>query len=176
MNWETSLEMNNRGFNIYRTFTNDRKPTAGERLNQALIRGERTYRYVDKTTTQDCNHYYWLEDVDIFGYKTLHGPVYANKNYGLPKIYELSQNYPNPFNPETVIKYSLPQADRVEITIYNVMGQLIRTLVDNTQKAGYHTVLWDGRNELGVSVSSGIYFVKMNANSFVQTRKMMMLR
>ena len=176
VNWETSLEMNNRGFNIYRTFTNDRKPTAGERLNQALIRGERTYRYVDKTTTQDCNHYYWLEDVDIFGYKTLHGPVYANKNYGLPKIYELSQNYPNPFNPETVIKYSLPQADRVEITIYNVMGQLIRTLVDNTQKAGYHTVLWDGRNELGVSVSSGIYFVKMKASSFVQTRKMMMLR
>ncbi|MBN1349744.1 choice-of-anchor D domain-containing protein [candidate division KSB1 bacterium] len=176
LNWETSFELNHRGFNVYRTLTNDRKPASAERLNQEMIYGSNPYRYVDKTAKAEGNYYYWLEDVDLFGYKTLHGPVYASKAFGLPQMYELHQNYPNPFNPETVIKYNLPESGKMDLKIYNVMGQLVRTLADGVHKAGYHSVTWDGRNDNGRMVSSGIYFFKMKTHSAVHTRKMMLLR
>jgi len=83
---------------------------------------------------------------------------------GIPESYSLSQNYPNPFNPETRIKFSLPVSSKVTVRVYNLLGEVIRTLVNNEYEAGDHNILWNGRDEKGKGVSSGIYFYKIKAN------------
>jgi hypothetical protein len=91
--------------------------------------------------------------------------------------YSLSQNYPNPFNPTTTITYTLAERADVSLRIYNVAGQLIRTLVNETGSPGeVHTATWDGRNDAGQSVSSGVYFYRLTAGSYVQTKKMVLLK
>jgi hypothetical protein len=94
----------------------------------------------------------------------------------VPKSYGLSQNYPNPYNLQTQIAYQLPQPGKVLLKIYNIRGELVRTLVNEYKPAGYHSVTWDGRNGDGVAVSSGIYFYKLSSGSFSATRKMVMLK
>jgi hypothetical protein len=94
----------------------------------------------------------------------------------LPTSYALEQNYPNPFNPSTDVAYSLPKAGHVELKVYNVLGQEVVTLVDEHMPAGNHTVTWDGRNAQGSSVSSGVYFYRIAAERFSDTKKMMMLK
>jgi len=85
----------------------------------------------------------------------------------LPRQYFLGQNYPNPFNPTTTIRFGLPEQSSVSIKIYSMLGQDIRTLVNESRDAGYHEALWDGRNDLGVPVTTGIYFYRMEARSLV---------
>jgi hypothetical protein len=89
----------------------------------------------------------------------------------------LSQNYPNPFNPVTTISFTVKEKAPVSLRIYNVAGQLVRTLVDDTRAPGVvHRFDWDGRNEAGQAVSSGVYFYKLVAKDFTQTRKMVLLK
>jgi hypothetical protein len=95
---------------------------------------------------------------------------------GIPKVYELSNNYPNPFNPSTQIQYAVPRASNVSLVIYNVLGQQVRTLVDAPQNAGRYTVTWDGRDNLGRVVGSGVYFYRMNAGETSLVKKMLMLK
>jgi hypothetical protein len=95
---------------------------------------------------------------------------------GSPASFSLKQNYPNPFNPGTVIEYSLPKGSSVEIVVYNILGQKVRTLLDECQRAGRHRVLWDGRDDKGKEVSSGIYLYRIKTSEFAQTKKMVLLR
>ena len=88
----------------------------------------------------------------------------------------LAQNYPNPFNPETTISYQLPVTGSVELAISNILGQKVRTLFNQRRTTGYHHVRWDGRNEAGVQVPSGVYLYRLVADNFVQTKKMLLLR
>lgn len=95
----------------------------------------------------------------------------------LPLANALSQNYPNPFNPETTIRYDLSSDAIVSLTIYNVMGQVVRQLVDGESlAAGQYQAVWDGRNESGVGVASGMYFYLLHAGDYVAKRKMVLLR
>ena len=98
----------------------------------------------------------------------------------LPKEFSLLQNYPNPFNPQTEIRYELPEAANVRLTVYNLLGQELSTIVDNQQEAGFHKATWFGRNNNGQSLASGVYIYKLTANShtrsFKQVRKMVLLR
>lgn len=95
----------------------------------------------------------------------------------VPLGWRLQQNYPNPFNPETTIRYQLPEADRVSLRIYNLLGEEVRALVNEKQIAGNYLVSWDGSNDAGMLVSSGVYFYKLKVGkSFVATRKMVLLR
>jgi 5'-nucleotidase len=94
----------------------------------------------------------------------------------LPQEFALSQNYPNPFNPQTEISYSLPYDTNVRLAIYDILGQEVRILIDGYQSAGENTVVWDGRNQNGQAVSSGIYFYKLQAGDFVDTKKMSLVR
>lgn len=94
----------------------------------------------------------------------------------LPTEFALSPNYPNPFNPVTTIRYQLPEDGRVCLRIYNSLGQLVRELVNADKKAGYYQVQWDGRNNQGIQVTSGIYFYRIEAGSFTQTRKMILMK
>jgi len=93
-----------------------------------------------------------------------------------PGSFSLGQNAPNPFNPTTTISYDLPQATEVRLQIYNVLGQNVKTLVDDFQEAGAHNVIWNGTDNTGTQVASGIYFYRIEAGSFTDTRKMMMLK
>ncbi len=101
----------------------------------------------------------------------------------IPREYVLMQNYPNPFNPTTTIQYQLPRPGNVKLVIYNLLGQAVRSLANGPVEAGYHQVQWDGRNESGVKVSSGIYIYRFEAtsiseagNGFRKVRKMIMLK
>jgi len=95
----------------------------------------------------------------------------------LPTVYALSQNYPNPFNPTTTIRYAVPPpGGRVSIRIFNVQGQLVRTLVEEASGPGYHTAHWFGEDNRGWSVASGVYFVQMLAPEFKATKKLLILK
>ncbi len=93
-----------------------------------------------------------------------------------PSEYVLKQNYPNPFNPGTRIEYLVPRDGYVELDIFNVLGQKIRTLVDQEKKMGLHVVSWDGTNDEGAFVATGIYFYQLRAEHFINTSKMILLK
>lgn len=94
----------------------------------------------------------------------------------LPTEFALSQNVPNPFNPSTIVEYALPKDAQVNISVYNVLGQQVKTLVNDMQRAGMQSVTWDGTDASGVSVASGVYFYKIRAGDFSDTKKMVMLK
>jgi len=94
-----------------------------------------------------------------------------------PEAFALANNYPNPFNPATTIKYALPEASQVRLEVFNVVGQVVRTLVDNHQNAGRYVVQWDASNDQGHSLSSGIYFYRLQAGGeFLEVKKMLLLK
>ncbi len=94
----------------------------------------------------------------------------------LPSELCLHQNYPNPFNSTTIIDYALPKASDVRIMIHNILGQKVRGLLNQRQTAGYKTILWDGRNDNGTEVSSGVYFYRIEAGNLVKCKKMVLLK
>jgi hypothetical protein len=100
----------------------------------------------------------------------------AAENTAIPEEFALLQNYPNPFNPETEIRFALPQASHVALKIFNMIGEEVRTLVDEQREAGYHTVGWDGKDKNGKPVASGIYLYKLQAENFSDVKKMSLLR
>jgi MAM domain-containing protein meprin/A5/mu/flagellar hook capping protein FlgD len=97
-------------------------------------------------------------------------------NNALPTVFALKQNYPNPFNPTTTIKYQLPKKADIKIVIYNMLGQVVRTIVNKSVDAGYHEVVWDGLNETGSRVATGVYFYRMKSEKFVKTHKMILMK
>ncbi len=94
----------------------------------------------------------------------------------LPAEFSLHQNYPNPFNPTTAISYQLPAASDVKLKIYNTLGQLVKTLVSQKQSAGNYAVQWNGSNDLGEKVASGIYIYRIQAGDFIQSRKLVLMK
>lgn len=98
------------------------------------------------------------------------------KKPSLPDRFLLSQNYPNPFNPVTEIKYTLPKDCHVELVIYNALGQKVKTLVNQFQNAGYHTIQWNSSDDRDNEVVSGIYFYRIKAGGFVQAKKMVLIK
>ncbi|KAA3636615.1 MAG: T9SS C-terminal target domain-containing protein [Calditrichaeota bacterium] len=94
----------------------------------------------------------------------------------LPESYKLSQNYPNPFNPSTEISYQLPQAGNVVLEVFNLLGQKVKTLVDEYQSANSYSITWDGTNQQGTRVTSGVYVYKLTVNQFKQSKKMVLLK
>ncbi len=98
--------------------------------------------------------------------------VEETRESGIPRTFQLLQNYPNPFNPNTVIQYALPEPGHVELSIYNVLGHRIRTLVDRYQEAGGYAVEWNGRNARGMGLSAGVYFYRLKAGAYETSGKM----
>ncbi len=94
----------------------------------------------------------------------------------VPTEFDMAQNYPNPFNPETSIQFVLPNTVKVKLEIYNTLGQRIRLLVNSQLNAGVHTVMWNGRDDFGRSLSSGVYFYRIEADRFTKTSRMVMMK
>lgn len=178
--WETVTETNNAGFNLYRGLSSE-----GERflISQGLIaaKGEElkggSYSFTDHDAAEDIA-YYWLEDVDLQGKATMHGPVSAGAASvtGKPSVFSLAQNQPNPFRATTKIRYGLPAACHVDLSIFDVMGEKVTTLVEGHQAAGYRAVRWDGTDENGLEVSGGIYFYRLKAGGYSDINKMILMR
>ena len=97
-------------------------------------------------------------------------------NDGLPTSYNIHQNYPNPFNPVTTLRYDLPEDALVNITIYDMMGRKVSTLVSSQQSAGYKSVQWNATNDAGSIVSAGLYLYTIQAGNFKKTKKMVLLK
>ena len=112
---------------------------------------------------------------DIFGSQWKTG-VAMPGDPAVPTEFALEQNYPNPFNPTTEIAYALPKQLKVNLSIYNSLGQRIATLVDKKQPAGYYNVTWSAKDQYGNAVSSGVYFYRLEAGEFVSTMKMLFIK
>ena len=95
---------------------------------------------------------------------------------GLPAEFALYPNYPNPFNPQTIIEFNLPRYSVVSLDVFNILGERIRTLVSDLLPPGRHTVTWDGTTSSGEQAASGIYFYRLSAGDFIQSRKMLLLK
>jgi len=117
------------------------------------------------------------DGLNVYGRPVVYLPTDVDESPSeLPGDFHLAQNYPNPFNPVTDIEFSIPVMSQVELTIFNVLGQEVTTLADDVRAAGVYHVVWDGTDERGSPVASGVYFYRLKAGEFVATRKMMLLK
>jgi hypothetical protein len=120
--------------------------------------------------TGEIRHLTFVVGTDSYARSTMNGiPL-------LPVEYALEQNYPNPFNPTTTIRYTLARRGVVSLELYNLLGQRVRTLVHQEEGTGVHTVTWDGTNDAGRSVSSGVYLYTLRSGDFVRSRKLLLMR
>lgn len=116
-----------------------------------------------------------FQNEDTYRFTALAGGL-LNVRDQSPHHFILSQNFPNPFNPQTEIRFSLGSMQHVELQVYDILGRVVQTLVRERLDPGEHAVRWDGKNEKGLSVSTGVYFYRLAAGAFVQTKKMVLLR
>jgi hypothetical protein len=173
-NGEVHLSWNGeaKGYNLYRS----ENPIADfNKINSTVISST---AYVDADVTPSTTYYYRITMMDENGKESEPQGVTVVHLSGTPGVhaYALDQNYPNPFNPLTRINFTLPQASSVELKVYDSAGRLVRTLVSDRKTAGKHTVLWNGKNDAGVSVPSGMYFYRMNANGKSFMKNMLLLK
>ncbi len=173
LEWQTAAALNSAGFNVLRG-----RSSSGnyERLNAELIpvNAEGRYTYTDAGVQTNERYYYQIEEIDLQGHATLHGPISATA--AAPVTFELQQNYPNPFNPTTKIGYSLPRDVQVKLTVFNLLGQPVRELVNETQKAGFQTQVWDGRDQSGRLLPSGLYIYRIEAGDFRAVKRMLLMK
>lgn len=173
ISWSTSRETDNTGFDVSRsTSENGTYEKVTSKLIPSSDKGE--YSFVDNSAKAGGTYYYRLEDVNINGVRTEHGPI--SIKITAPEKFELSQNYPNPFNPETKIRYQLPSASLVQIRIFDVLGREVKTLINQDVEAGYHIETWNALNNDGVRVSSGVYYYYIRAGEFKITKKMLLMK
>ncbi|MBI2501696.1 MAG: T9SS type A sorting domain-containing protein [Candidatus Latescibacteria bacterium] len=102
--------------------------------------------------------------------------VLEDRTVALPQSFSLAQNFPNPFNSSTVIRFELPQSGEVELAVYNLAGQKVATLLEGRREAGAYTLRWDGKDDSGKELASGVYLYRLRAGEQVETRKLALLR
>jgi hypothetical protein len=167
LTWATNSEYNHAGFNLYREAAD-----AGRvKVNDALIVGESPYRYVDASVEKGNSYEYYLEDVDLSGKGTLHGPVRVDTGAGVKTSFALAQNRPNPARTATTFAFSVPAACDATLTVYDLAGRKVATPFAGTAKAG--------ANELAVDVSTlapGVYTYRLEAGGEAAAKRMVVTR
>jgi hypothetical protein len=184
LQWSVASQSSNLGWEVYRStdnrvFTKVSDLIAGEGTSDEFS----SYSYTDGNLPVADVLYYYLNQIDLDGTTTrsqvvevLFSPT-AEAVQALPLVSALNQNFPNPFNPETTIRYDLSDESIVNLTIYDMSGQVVRTLVnDQAMSAGQYKSVWDGRNASGQKVASGIYFYRLYAGEFTANKKMLLLQ
>lgn len=184
LNWRTESEVNNIGFALYR-----REDKEGNYTKVAFVNGAgnsaipNEYQFTDEKTEAGKIYFYYLEDIDIAGEKSKSEiiQVVVPPAQPVPNEFRLLQNFPNPFNPETWIPYELANPAEVTIRIYNLKRQLIRTINLGHQKAGFYinkdrAAHWNGRTQTGEPASSGLYFYTIQADNFIATKQMILVK
>ncbi len=166
--WTTATELNNSGFEVQRATENSNWEKVAFVPGSGTTTEMKTYSYTDKNLTEGT-YSYRLKQIDfngMFEYSNI-----VNVDITTPIEYSLEQNYPNPFNPSTTIKFSVPEATRVTLTVFNTLGEEIAVLVNQFMEAGTHQV-----NFNAVNLNSGMYFYRLEAGDFVQVKKMTLLK
>jgi hypothetical protein len=177
LRWITESETENAGFYLYRCARSD---GPFEPLNEKLIDGQGTiqsrneYEYHDTHVQVGETYYYKLADLDYTGRMEFHGPIVVE--VAQPQVFALQQNYPNPFNAETRIPFVLPDKQYVTLEIFSVLGQKVRTVLSTTLPMGEHVARWDGLDDQGYAMTSGLYLVVLQSGALRQTRKMHLIR
>ena len=118
----------------------------------------------------------YLKSKKIFSYDYLSNLTNDKEIRLSPQIFKVFQNYPNPFNPVTSLRYDLPEDGLINITIYDMMGRVVKTLVNGSQTAGFKSVKWNATNDRNEPVSAGLYLYTIQAGEFRQTKKMVLLK
>ena len=167
--WNTATELNNYGFEIQRSIETDIWNNIGFVNGSGTSTSPNNYSFVDDNISSSNSFLYRLKQVDhdgSFEYsKTIEVVI------GTPVAYKLDQNFPNPFNPSTLISFTLPEDGFTRLTIFNSLGQEVKSLVNENLEAGYHQY-----NFNAVNLTSGVYYYKLEAGNFVQINKMMLLK
>ncbi|MEE2657528.1 MAG: FlgD immunoglobulin-like domain containing protein [Candidatus Latescibacterota bacterium] len=183
LQWATTSQTNNLGWEVFRSVDN----TAFQRVS-SLISGEgttdvlRTYEYLDENPPVADAVFYYLRQIDLDGSASRSNVIEvafaltAFDQPALPTVNALMQNYPNPFNPETSLRFELAQEANVSLRIYGAAGQVVRTLISGTRAVGSYTELWDGRNDAGIKVGSGVYFYELRTDGFSSMKKMTLVQ
>ena len=172
LDWLAPAENQQERFNIYRA------ENGGDFL---LLDSTGAISYIDTTVIDASTYAYFVTAFYPRGQSSATDTVSTivtgiEPGDNLPQEFSLSQNYPNPFNPETSIQYGLKESAQVTLAIYNVLGQLVRVLVNENQTAGFKTVIWDGNDNHGKKAGSGIYIYKIEAAAFSKSMKMVLVR
>jgi hypothetical protein len=168
--WGVAADEEIKGFKIYRR---ERGTSEGEvACPEGLIPPARR-KYVDADIVAGKTYDYVLSAVLNDGSEVRAQPATVKTK---AREIALFQNHPNPFNPETSISFSLPSSARVVLSIYDVEGRLVRKVVDGVLGEGYKSVSWDGNDEVGNSVSSGVYFYRLKSGKYTLTKKMVLLK
>jgi hypothetical protein len=171
--WRTGNEANLQGYEIQRSKDGIHVAKIAFVESRGNTMPAREYRYLDSGLLPGT-YYYRLKLFSAEGQAKLSGVL--SVVLPAPKEYALLTNYPNPFNARTSIEYHLPAASHVTLKIYNSLGQEVRTLADGERPAGYHVLSWNGRDQTGKGVASGIYFYELRVGSFRVVRQLMVLR
>ncbi|MBU1936638.1 T9SS type A sorting domain-containing protein [bacterium] len=174
MRWQTASEQDNDHFNLYRRRAGQESLTTIAQIpGHGTTSEPHSYEYIDQAVQNGVTYEYQISDVDITGHETIHALV-VSATPGrdiLPIEYALYQNYPNPFNPTTTIRYNVKEAGLVRLTIFDLLGREITTLMNGTVSAGSYDVLWDASD-----LPSGIYLCRMEAEGYVQTQKLVLMK
>jgi hypothetical protein len=174
LRWETAVEAGMEGFEVTRSETERGvyETVTPEMIRAAGEAGGASYEYRDTTIRPNRTYWYKLVEVTSEGLGMEFGPysvTFRIRN-------GLEQNVPNPFNPTTTIRYAIAEDSDVRLVIYDVAGRHVRTLVNDRQRADVYQVAWDGVDDHGKRVASGVYFYKLAAGKFSSTKKMMLLK
>ena len=173
LRWETATEVNNYGFEVERK-VGSLQSTVGNYEKVGFVNGNgnsnspKNYSFEDKNVSAG-KYSYRLKQIDNDGQFEYSKSIEVE--FGTPKKFELSQNYPNPFNPTTTIRFDIPEPSNVKLTLFNILGQEIKTLVNEFKESGIHTLNFDASD-----LNSGMYIYKLEAGSFTQTRKMTLVK
>jgi photosystem II stability/assembly factor-like uncharacterized protein len=175
--WVVTPGSNQAGFEIQHSLDNSNFDKIGFVTEPASPMNPPAYTFIDHPARFGM-HYYRLKMIDLDGSFEFSAVVQAMINP--PDKYALSQNYPNPFNPETSIRYAIPTkaGNKIHVTlqVYNLLGQVVRKLVDEEKTPGYYQVIWDSKDDHGTRVSSGIYLYLMTAGDFKASKGMLILK
>jgi len=182
LQWVTQSETNVSGFRIYRN-TVENMDTA--QMLSVFVPATNTsqmqvYQVTDEEVYQDGVYYYWLENVDLDGVSQFHGPVSITVTLTnpappmIPVIQGISNAYPNPFNPRVTLSCGVLKSGQTQIDVYNLKGQLVKTLFTGMKEKGNFTIQWDGTDNAGRAQSSGIYFVRMKTDTGAFSHKVVL--
>lgn len=168
LNWSTATELNNQGFEVQRKFGANDFVTVGSVKGNGTTTSQNQYTFVDELV-DGGKYYYRLKQIDYGG--TFEYSNIIEVEVSILDKFTLEQNYPNPFNPVTTIGYVLQDKSYTRLTLLNTLGEEIAALVNEEQDKGYHKVQLDGSK-----LTSGVYFYRLNAANYVETKKMILLR
>jgi hypothetical protein len=169
LNWITKTEVNNYGFNVERRINEGEWNTLGFVKGHGNSNSLKEYRYTDNDLFAGGSKFqYRLKQLDNDGSFEYSDVIEVEI---LPTKFELSQNYPNPFNPSTTIRFSLPKETQLKINIYNMLGELVRTIAEGNYEAGYHKITVNAAD-----LPSGAYIYRIESPEFVQVKKMVLIK